>query len=138
MEAMWWLRAAPDVVSAHQPLGFLRWRGLRPVRGWWCLFLANQSDPRDLRYRARLRGRAGGGRRDEEMLAARRACEEASAARPRDPTRELEAHEAYQQILARKQKERETRAALEAASIPFEAEQYMLSSFISDESSDER
>lgn len=32
MEAMWWLRAAPDVVSAHQP--FLRWRGLRPVRGW--------------------------------------------------------------------------------------------------------
>ena len=33
------------------------------------------------------------------------------AARPRDPTRELEAHEAYQQILARKQKERETRAA---------------------------
>ena len=61
------------------------------------------------------------------MLAARRACEEASAARPRDPRRELEAHEAYQEILARKQKERETRAALEAASIPFEAEQQMLS-----------
>ena len=44
-EAMWWLRAAPDVVSAHQP--FLRWRGLRPVRGWWCLFLANKQDPKD-------------------------------------------------------------------------------------------
>ena len=45
LEATWWLRAAPDVVSAHQP--FLRWRGLRPVRGWWCLFLANKADPRD-------------------------------------------------------------------------------------------
>ena len=123
-EAMWWLRAAPDVVSAHQP--FLRWRGLRPVRGWWCLFLANKQDPMDFGTEPSYAG-AQEDARDEEVLAARRACEEASAARPRDPRRELEAHEAYQEILARKQKERETRAALEAASIPFEAEQQMLS-----------
>ena len=38
-------------------------------------------------------------------------ADDTTVARPRDPTRELEAHEAYQQILARKQKERETRAA---------------------------
>jgi len=77
--------------------------------------LANQSDPRDFGTEPGYAG-AQEDARDEEVLAARRACEEASAARPRDPTRELEAHEAYQQILARNQKERETRAALEGGS----------------------
>ena len=127
MGATWWLRAAPDVVSAHQP--FLRWRGLRPVRGWWCLFLANKEDPRDLSIEPSYVD-AHEDARDEEMLAARRAIKEAEAARPRDPTRVLEACEACEEIRKRKQREREMRAALGVASIPFEAEQQ---AFASDE-----
>ena len=57
------------------------------------------------------------------MLAARRAIEVAEAARPRDSKRVLEACEACEEIRVRKQKEREMRAALEVASIAFEAEQ---------------
>ena len=120
MEATWWLRAAPDVVSAHQP--FLRWRGLRPVRGWWCLFLANQDDPRDFSIEPSYVD-AHEDARDEEMLAAWRAIKEAEAARPRDSTRVLEACEACEEIRVRKRREREMRAALEVASIPFEAEE---------------
>ena len=130
--ATWWLRAAPGVVSAHQP--FLRWRGLRPVRGWWCLFLANKDDPRDLSIEPSYVD-AHEDARDEEMLAARRAIKEAEAARPRDLTRVLEACEACEEIRVRKQTEREIRAALEVASIPFEAEQQ---AFASDESSSSR
>ena len=130
--ATWWLRAAPGVVSAHQP--FLRWRGLRPVRGWWCLFLANKDDPRDLSIEPSYVD-AHEDARDEEMLAARRAIKEAEAARPRDRTRVFEACEACEEIRVRKQTEREIRAALEVASIPFEAEQQ---AFASDESSSSR
>ena len=46
-----------------------------------------------------------------------------SITRPRDLTRVLDACEACEEIRVRKQREREMRAALEVASIPFEAEE---------------
>ena len=93
----------------------------------------NKGDPRDLSMEPSYVG-AHEDARDEEMLAARRAIKEAEAARPHDRARVSEACEACEEIRVRKQREREMRAALEVASIPFEAEQQAL---VSDESADE-
>ena len=93
----------------------------------------NKGEPRDLSMEPSYVG-AHEDARDEEMLAARRAIKEAEAARPHDRARVSEACEACEEIRVRKQREREMRAALEVASIPFEAEQQAL---VSDESADE-